>query len=421
MNIDLNKVSPIEFEHICKFILEKAGFQVETTKTVGDGGIDLIAFKTDLFTSGKYIIQCKRYQGSVGEPVLRDLYGVVTAESANKGILMTTGTFTSSAIAFAKEKPLELINGDMLHKILDDIDDISEISHYVEDFFPVCILDDLPIEDIHSRYKAYKNLLKDDKLNINYIGHLMSMLSDCIFCDFDYLQMNNDFSYDYILKNKFQSINEIYSLVDQLSEEKIFRIFVTCWKAQINFLMGNMLEALKLYKQLLKDPQNLEDWNNNNAFDACSIVQNIAFIYKICGFKDKAVEFKANNAKYIQKAQKINNQIIESDNNIVMVKLAKKRNTFHYYSMDVPDIFFLYKYPFTTSFDDVSKLVHVYKEAQFKRKCISILFYDHQYVVTDENGKKIILCENTHYGYDEIIPISLEKINEEVLAMIKVL
>lgn len=61
--------------------------------------------------SGKYIIQCKRYTGSVGEPIIRDLYGVVTSERANKGILMTTGYFTKSAIAFTEGKPIELIDG----------------------------------------------------------------------------------------------------------------------------------------------------------------------------------------------------------------------------------------------------------------------------------------------------------------------
>lgn len=114
MDKDLALLSPIEFEQYCKKILENAGFEVETTKVVGDGGIDLIATKKELFTSGKYIIQCKRYSGSVGEPILRDLYGVVTAEKANKGILMTTGYFTSSAISFASDKPLELIDGTTL-------------------------------------------------------------------------------------------------------------------------------------------------------------------------------------------------------------------------------------------------------------------------------------------------------------------
>lgn len=93
-------------------------FSVETTKASGDGGIDLIAYNYEPVLSGKYIIQCKRYSGIVGEPIIRDLYGVITSERANKGILITTGYFTKSAIAFAEGKPIELIDGKQLDTLL---------------------------------------------------------------------------------------------------------------------------------------------------------------------------------------------------------------------------------------------------------------------------------------------------------------
>ena len=98
---DLNNLTGIEFEKFCYIILEKMGFSVTETKTSGDGGIDLIAQNYQPLLSGKYIIQCKRYTGSVGEPIIRDLFGVVMSERANKGILMTTGYFTKQAISFA--------------------------------------------------------------------------------------------------------------------------------------------------------------------------------------------------------------------------------------------------------------------------------------------------------------------------------
>ena len=115
---DINFLSGIEFENLCKNLIENIGFSVETTKASGDGGIDLIAYNHEPVLSGKYIIQCKRYSGSVGEPIIRDLYGVITSERANKGILMTTGYFTKSAIAFAEEKPIELIDGEQLDVLL---------------------------------------------------------------------------------------------------------------------------------------------------------------------------------------------------------------------------------------------------------------------------------------------------------------
>jgi hypothetical protein len=117
MGNDIDSLSGIEFENICKKLIENMGFSVETTKASGDGGIDLIAYNHEPILSGKYIIQCKRYSGGVGEPIIRDLYGVITSERANKGILITTGYFTKSAIAFADGKPIELMDG----KLLDDL------------------------------------------------------------------------------------------------------------------------------------------------------------------------------------------------------------------------------------------------------------------------------------------------------------
>lgn len=117
---DINSLSGVEFEQVCKRLLENMGFDVETTKTTGDGGIDLIAYNHQPLLSGKYIIQCKRYVGSVGEPVIRDLYGVITSERANKGILMTSGTVTKQAQLFAQDKPIELIDGVKMRDLLKD-------------------------------------------------------------------------------------------------------------------------------------------------------------------------------------------------------------------------------------------------------------------------------------------------------------
>ena len=136
---DINTLNGVEFENVCKHLIENMGFSVETTKASGDGGIDLIAYNKQPLLSGKYIIQCKRYSGSVGEPIIRDLYGVITAERANKGILITTGYFTKSAIAFAEDKQIELIEGNELNNLLEKYginissklatSDISEIEH----------------------------------------------------------------------------------------------------------------------------------------------------------------------------------------------------------------------------------------------------------------------------------------------------
>jgi hypothetical protein len=96
------------------------GFSIEGRKKAADGGIDIIVVSSEPLVSGRYIVQCKRYTSSVSSPIVRDLYGVVNAANANKGILITTSSFTSDAIEFARDKPIELIDGpkltDLLHK-----------------------------------------------------------------------------------------------------------------------------------------------------------------------------------------------------------------------------------------------------------------------------------------------------------------
>ena len=112
----------LELEATTKKVLEILGMEARTTQVTGDGGIDVEAYDTRPFFAGKYIVQCKDWQQPVGEPVVRELFGVSIAAGANKGILISSGTFTKQAQEFAKGKPLELIDGDTLHAILNSLE-----------------------------------------------------------------------------------------------------------------------------------------------------------------------------------------------------------------------------------------------------------------------------------------------------------
>ncbi|TMB94458.1 MAG: restriction endonuclease [Chloroflexi bacterium] len=103
--------SGLSFESKCLKIMHDMGLRAELTRTTADGGIDIVAFNEQPIMRGKYIIQCKDWTNPVGEPVLRDLLGVVHAEDAVKGVLITSGTFTAAARRFAEGKRLELIDG----------------------------------------------------------------------------------------------------------------------------------------------------------------------------------------------------------------------------------------------------------------------------------------------------------------------
>ena len=120
-NLDLSSLSPTEFERRIKSVLEKRGLSVRHVGGTADGGIDLEASSDDVIAGGRLIVQCKRYSPGTSVTVhdVRELYGVLIHNQANKAIIITTSGFTAAAQEFAKGKPLELIDGDKLRQILE--------------------------------------------------------------------------------------------------------------------------------------------------------------------------------------------------------------------------------------------------------------------------------------------------------------
>lgn len=115
---DLNQMDGHEFEDLIAKLMEKMGFVTQERKLSCDGGIDILAENFEPILQGKYVIQCKRQSKKVDEHIIRDLYGVVHSKNANKGILITNSTFTDSALNFAQNKQLELVDGEKLHALL---------------------------------------------------------------------------------------------------------------------------------------------------------------------------------------------------------------------------------------------------------------------------------------------------------------
>lgn len=111
-----------DFENLIREIFgkefSKGGGEVKITQASRDGGVDAIAFDPDPIRGGKVVIQAKRYTNTVGVSAVRDLYGTVHNEGANKGILVTTSDFGPDAYAFAKDKPLTLLSGGELLYLL---------------------------------------------------------------------------------------------------------------------------------------------------------------------------------------------------------------------------------------------------------------------------------------------------------------
>lgn len=122
----LLELEPAAFERLSQRLLRESGFvQVEVTGRSGDGGIDGKGIvRLSGLLSFHVMFQCKKYQGSVGSSQVRDFRGAIQGR-ADKGILITTGTFTRDAVKEATRDgatPIDLIDGE---ELMDKLKDLS--------------------------------------------------------------------------------------------------------------------------------------------------------------------------------------------------------------------------------------------------------------------------------------------------------
>ena len=108
-----------EFETLIAETYRRQGFTVEETGGGGaDGGVDLI-----LRGKGqKSIVQCKQWRTyRVGVKIVREMYGIMVAEKADRVVIVSSGTYTQEAQDFAKGKPILLIDGQALTQYIREI------------------------------------------------------------------------------------------------------------------------------------------------------------------------------------------------------------------------------------------------------------------------------------------------------------
>ena len=117
---------PAGFERLSQRLLREAGFtQVVVTGQSGDGGIDGYGIlQVNPLVSFKVLFQCKRYAKSVSPSHVRDFRGAMSGR-ADKGIVITTGTFSAEARREATRDgapPIELIDGEKLLDMLEKLE-----------------------------------------------------------------------------------------------------------------------------------------------------------------------------------------------------------------------------------------------------------------------------------------------------------
>ena len=120
----MQTIAPDAFERLCQRLLRESGFtRVEVSGKSGDGGIDGVGVLRINLISFQVLFQCKRWKGSVGSEVVRNFRGAMQGR-ADKGLIITTGNFTSDARKEATRDgapAIDLIDGEALCDLMKDL------------------------------------------------------------------------------------------------------------------------------------------------------------------------------------------------------------------------------------------------------------------------------------------------------------
>lgn len=118
---DILTLTPLEFEQLTGKILTSWGYhKVQIVGGSGDLGVDVIAYDQQ---RNKIAVQCKRYApgNSVGSPAIQTFFGMMVHHQAQRGLFVTTSTFTQPAINLANARGIMLIDGNRLVGIVQGI------------------------------------------------------------------------------------------------------------------------------------------------------------------------------------------------------------------------------------------------------------------------------------------------------------
>lgn len=122
----LKSLPAVGFERFAQRLLRESDFEeVTVTGRSGDGGIDGVGIlQVNPLVSFKVLFQCKKYSGTVSAAQVRDFRGAMQGR-ADKGIILTTGTFTADAKREAFRDgvpPIELVDGEKLVSMLEKLE-----------------------------------------------------------------------------------------------------------------------------------------------------------------------------------------------------------------------------------------------------------------------------------------------------------
>jgi restriction system protein len=108
-----------DFERLMGEAFRRRGFIVTGFGgSVPEGGVDLGLMKH----GERFLVQCKHWRKlQVGVTAVHELNGVIAAQGAHGGFVVTGGQFTPEARALAKSCKIELVDGSALERLIGNV------------------------------------------------------------------------------------------------------------------------------------------------------------------------------------------------------------------------------------------------------------------------------------------------------------
>jgi hypothetical protein len=307
---DINIMSGLEFEKLISSLFIKMGLDVTVTKQTADGGIDLIVYNSQPLLESTYIVQCKRWGSNIGEPVVRDLYGVVTAERANKGILITNSNYTNSAINFAQGKPIELIDGLKLTNLLEKYNLLKAVDS------PSGFYEDTKLEE---ELSTILNIVRKDPTSIRLRIKLAYKQIDSVW----YGSLSREFLLN-MIRDAEDNLNYL-STQNYRSNDKLSNFIRHMSFHQLGYLkvvQGQFAEGIKYYlkaneinsfsKKSLKDPyyddHEKYNWDLNDFF-----IRNLLNVITLSNYLGAGRLAQKMSSKYEHRVGKYIQGLLEAE------------------------------------------------------------------------------------------------------------
>lgn len=132
LKAELQSMDDYDFEHLVADLWERQGWKTTVLQQSNDRGVDVVAEKDDLIHQ-KWLIQAKRYKkgNNLGGPDIREYIGLKMRKDVDEVLVISTADFTRSAYQEQDDNNINLINGDQLVDLINDLEAYDAVDQYI--------------------------------------------------------------------------------------------------------------------------------------------------------------------------------------------------------------------------------------------------------------------------------------------------